>query len=399
MEGKLDSTVIIIAACTVVVLSYIFSIISLRFRIPSVLLLLATGIGLRYAEGYFNFHIDVPRSIVESIGTVGLIMIVLEAGLDLKLSRDKVPVIRNAFLSALLIFLVTAVLIAGFIYYRLQEPFLNSLVYAIPLSIMSSSIVLPSINHLNDEKKEFLIYEASLSDIIGIIFFNYIVAGEVFSFVSIGLFAGNLILSIILSLAVSLLLFYMLLRAKVNIRFFLVFALLILLYTIGKMLHLPSLIIILMFGLLINNWQLINLRWLNVFSKEEIEQTTQNLHSITAESSFLIRTFFFLLFGYSIDLQLLTDIDVIVSGTAIVAILILIRFIFLKLLLKSNILAELFFIPRGLITILLFYKIPENLKLESFNEGILFFVVLATGIIMMLGTLFIKGVEPQTEEI
>jgi predicted membrane channel-forming protein YqfA (hemolysin III family) len=51
---------------------------------------------------------------------------------------------------------------------------------------------------------------------------------------------------------------------------------------------------------------------------------------------------------------------------------------------------EVFFIPRGLITIVLFYKIPEQYRLTSFNESILFFVILTTGIIMMLGMLFYK---------
>lgn len=43
--------------------------------------------------------------------------------------------------------------------------------------------------------------------------------------------------------------------------------------------------------------------------------------------------------------------------------------------------------PRGLITILLFYGIPETFKLSKFNEGILFFVILVTSLIMMIGSL------------
>ncbi len=43
--------------------------------------------------------------------------------------------------------------------------------------------------------------------------------------------------------------------------------------------------------------------------------------------------------------------------------------------------------PRGLITVLLFYSIPEVYKLSKFNEGILFFVVLTTSIIMMIGSI------------
>ena len=38
--------------------------------------------------------------------------------------------------------------------------------------------------------------------------------------------------------------------------------------------------------------------------------------------------------------------------------------------------------PRGLITILLFYYIPETLAVPEFNEGILLLVILASSITM-----------------
>ena len=56
---------------------------------------------------------------------------------------------------------------------------------------------------------------------------------------------------------------------------------------------------------------------------------------------------------------------------------------------------ETFFIPRGLITIVLFYKIPERFRLESFNEDILFFIILITGLIMTLGMILYK--KPSSE--
>jgi hypothetical protein len=38
----------------------------------------------------------------------------------------------------------------------------------------------------------------------------------------------------------------------------------------------------------------------------------------------------------------------------------------------------------------LFFKIPEQLKLVDFNDGILFFIVLSTSIILSLGMIFYK---------
>ena len=74
----------------------------------------------------------------------------------------------------------------------------------------------------------------------------------------------------------------------------------------------------------------------------------------------------------------------------IVLVLLLIRFLYLRFFLKESVYPEVVFIPRGLVTVLLFYKIPEIFKLKSFNEGILFFVVLITSLVMMIGMLFYK---------
>ncbi|HNP23928.1 MAG TPA: cation:proton antiporter [Panacibacter sp.] len=398
----LSTELLLIILGSVVVLSYIFSVLSRYIKVPSVLLLLASGIILRFIANAEHWNIALPPQITELLGVTGLIMIVLEAGLDLRLGKEKVSLIRNSFFSALFVLLLSAAGVSLALYYWLHEPLINCVVYAIPLSIMSGSIVIPSIHTLTENKKEFLVYEASFSDIMGILFFNYFVAGEVTSLISIGSFFLNIIIAIVLSLVFSILLLFILTRSKLNIKFFLVFSLLIILYEGGKMMHLPSLIIILVFGLIMNNWQMIKLPRISKFFKTaEVQEATHLLHMVTAESSFLIRTFFFILFGFSMDLSTLADQNVLLTGSAIVLILLVARFLYLKFFLKENIYPEVAFIPRGLITILLFYKIPDNLQLRNFNEGILFFVILVSGFIMMLGMIFYKkkGNEIVEEEL
>src|SRR5687767_8555766 len=398
--GNLNTEELLIAICSLVVLSYIFSILSRYIRIPSVLLLLFAGIGLRYLADRFQTDIVFPATFVEVLGVVGLIMIVLEAGLDLKLTKNKFQLIRNSFFSALVIFVISAALITGILHYWLLEPVKNCIVYAIPLSIMSSSIVIPSLHPVSAAKKEFLIYEASISDIIGITVFNYFIADEVMTWKSLGIFGGNIVISVILSLLLSFSLFLILAKTKLNIKFFLIFSLLILIYAGGKIFHLPSLIIILVFGLMINNWEKMpGKKLLHYFPMVKVEPIRHLLHSITAESSFLIRTFFFLLFGFSIRLDFIGENEVMLVGGMIVLALLLVRFLYLRFFLHTNIFPEVVFIPRGLITIVLFYKIPESLMLTSFNQGILFFIILSTSIIMAIGMLFYKkGNEDVVEE-
>lgn len=264
---------------------------------------------------------------------------------------------------------------------------------------MSSSIVLPSIYPLHEQKKEFLVYEASFSDIIGIIAFNYFTDNNKMSLESLGTFGLNIGLSVVLSILLSFLLLLILTKTKLNIRFFLIFSLLILIYAAGKIFHLPSLIIILVFGLLINNWEKFTwARLIRYFPHQYVDSLRHSLHSVTAETSFLVRTFFFILFGFSISLKFLSEQEVLLVGSLIVAALFFIRLLYLRFFVRTNLFPESFFIPRGLITIVLFYKIPGNLKLSNFNDGILFYIILTTSIIMALGMIFYKKKPDQLVE-
>ena len=160
MNG-LNSDQYLIIICSLVVVSYIFSIISRYIRIPSVLLLLFAGIGLRYLADQSGLSIEFPSRMIEILGTVGLIMIVFEAGLDLKLGRNKLKLIRNSFFSALIILIISCVLITTILYYWLNQPIINCIVYAIPLSIMSSSIVIPSLHPFLIFQKSYWVCEQS----------------------------------------------------------------------------------------------------------------------------------------------------------------------------------------------------------------------------------------------
>lgn len=386
--SEVNSYTLILGLCLLVIASYLFNLLSRGTGIPSVLLLLISGIVVRELLIVTNIRLAVPSRLTEMLGIIGLIMIILEAGLDLRLSSNKLKLVRNAFLSALIILVFSAFLSSLLLYYYLDENYLHCLVYAIPFSVVSSAIVIPSISHLDENKKEFLVYETSFSDILGILLFNYIIAGNLLQGWNITLFLGSIVLSIALSVLLSLLILLLLTRITTKVRFFLVFAILILLYTGGKLLHLPALFIILLFGLIVSNWQhSLFSRFYKWITYSRVNEISHLLHSLTAESSFLVRTFFFFIFGLTIDIRLLFDIEVVLAGSAIVLLLLAIRFVYLRFFLRSHIFPELFFMPRGLITILLFYSIPQSFKLTKFNEGILFFVILTTSLIMMIGSI------------
>ncbi len=391
--------IIIILLSCIVILSYLFNMVSRKTRIPSVLLLIGTGIGIKYLSGYYGYvEQDVAR-LVKILGTTGLIMIVLEAALDIVLRKDKLKLVRDSILSASVSFVISAFSIAWLLSRWLNQPFHFAFLYAVPMSIISSAIVIPSTSHLPQMKKEFIVYESSFSDILGVMVFNYMLMDNVMSYHSLGIFVGNLGLAIVISSIASLMLIYMLTRMTMNLKFFMIFAVLALVYSAGELISIPSLLIILVFGLLLNNSSLLfRGRFKHQATPGFMEDTLNLMRSITAETAFLIRTFFFILFGYSIKIELLIVPQVILLGSVIVIILFIIRFLYLRFVLRANLLPELFLMPRGLLTILLFYSIPAEKSMNNFSIGILFFVVVATSIIMMLGLLFCKTPAPAGNE-
>jgi Kef-type K+ transport system membrane component KefB len=166
---KLDAYSILIILCVLVVLSYIFTYLAGKLRIPSVLLLLASGIGLQFAAEYLGFRLPPTKTLLEILGITGLIFIVLEAALDLTLERNKLPLISRAFISALVQMAVTSGIIACIFSWYYQVDLRQALVHAIPLAVISSAIAIPSVKKMDEKKREFIIYESTFSDILGII--------------------------------------------------------------------------------------------------------------------------------------------------------------------------------------------------------------------------------------
>ena len=381
---------LIIALSCVIIFSHLFNIVSKRTNIPSVILLILLGIGLKQVMNFYDYHQDgLIFNTLEILGIVGLIMIVLEAAIDLELSKEKWPIIWKSFLVALISLISCAFLISFFInqFFR-EDPFI-SLVYAVPLAIVSSAIVIPSIGGLAKDKKEFMIYESTFSDILGIMFFYFLVGNsdsESANTVVYGVI-GNIVLTIVLSFVTSYGLVMLFQRIEGEVKLFLLIAVLILLYSIGKQLHLSSLVIILSFGVLINNTQLFFIGRLKKWVDEKVVAgILKDLHLVTRESAFVVRTFFFVVFGTTINLGALLNLKIVGISLLIVGSFFAIRFLVLKaFFLKRSILPELFISPRGLITVLLFFSIPTGLTSDVFSADIILITILSTSFIMTWG--------------
>ena len=132
---NLDSYSLIVIFSLVIIVSYFFNLYAKKSGIPAVLMLIGLGIIIHYGLLLFDgININLLRPL-KVLGIVGLILIVLEAALELRLKKEKIPLLIKSFLVAVLGLSGTAYLIAFCFTYFLHMSILDSLLFGIPLSI------------------------------------------------------------------------------------------------------------------------------------------------------------------------------------------------------------------------------------------------------------------------
>jgi hypothetical protein len=107
----------------------------------------------------------------------------------------------------------------------------------VPLGVISSAIAIPSVSGLSLQKKEFVVYESTFSDILGIMLFNHIILDNWNEWSSVPVFLGGVLGIIVVAVVSTMLLLLLLNYSKSHVRFFLVFAFLILIYSCAKIFH------------------------------------------------------------------------------------------------------------------------------------------------------------------
>ena len=379
------TSAIIISICVLLLIAYIFDVSSPKTRIPSVILLLLVGWAVRQGANFLGLHIPDLSPILPVIGTVGLILVVLEGSLEVELNRSKLGLIVRSTVVALLPIILLSMLLAMAFEHFDGISFRTGLLNAIPLCVISSTIAISSSQNLPTKDSEFVTYESSLSDIFGVIFFNFVVRNEVIDLSSFTEFGAQIVIILVVTVAATLGLSFLLSKIKHHVKFLPIILLIILIYTIAKMYHLPALIFIFVLGLFIGNLDKFErFRFMKRLRPEMLVKEVSRLQELTKEITFSIRSLFFLLFGYLIETSELLNTNTLVWAIAISGGIFLVRFIFLKLS-GQNVFPLLFIAPRGLITILLFISIPVGQTTNLVNNSLIIQVIIITALIMMIG--------------
>lgn len=373
-----------------ILLGYLFEVSARATRIPTVILLIALGVVCREGASAFGFPIPNLDQMVKELGTLGLLLIVLEGSMELELKREKLGVIGKTFYMALFPMIIFTAVMAYYLSSEFGTPYREGIINALPLSIISSAIAVPTARMLGSKDREFVVFESSFSDILGVLFFNFVVVNEVLNQGALLHFGWQILISIVFAFVGAAALSLILSRLRHRIKFIPIIALIMLMYSLAKFYHLPALILILIFGLFLANFQkLERFAWFHVLRPAKLTEEVHKFADITFELTFVVRVAFFLLFGFLLDYRSLVDWHTLGMAGAIVALVHVVRGLHLKLA-GLDLFPLLFIAPRGLITVLLVVSIPASLRMEEFNNTLITQVVVMSALFMMVATLFVR---------
>ena len=376
----------LIGISAAVLLSYWYSHLAQVLRFPAVIFLLLTGIVLREVLRRQGHEAPLPDGLLPLLGTIGLILIVLEGALDLDLHPGRRAFLLRTFGSAALgVGLCTAV-IGTCLHAFFGLAWLPAMLLAVPFGVISSAVAIPSAEVLTGETREFVVYESSWSDILGVMLFNALLVTQLETGGAVSNFIGGGLAIVLIGSVIGAAMIWLVSHLEGHVKFIPLLFALLMVYGGAKALHLSPLLIVLILGLLLNNPHLVrHVPALQRLYSPHYDAELDKLKHLTAEATFLVRTFFFLALGYSTDLSTLADWQTWAVAATAVLLIFGLRWPVLRALGVNPTRPLLWATPRGLITVLLFYSLPPGLVPAAFPKGALILVVLLSCVVMAVG--------------
>ena len=309
-----------------------------------------------------------------------------QGALDIQLRRDRLRAIGSALVLATAGFVACTAILATIAFLALGLSPLQATIMAVPFAVISSAVAIPSSQHLPPAGREFIVYESAISDIIGVMFFLSLINSDGTPAGVMMALAGGGLLSLLLAVVFAIGLALVLMRIDGHIRFIPLLSGLFGLYAAGELLHLSPLMLVLLFGLALNNPTLLTRfrpvqRWLD----DSYESTLAEFKMLILELAFAVRGFFFILLGYWTNLTDLMSLHAWIGAGLVLAVIYLSRRLLLRLARLEMADALTWLAPRGLVTVLLFLTAGNHHELPAFLDGTVMLVVLVSATLTAAG--------------
>lgn len=301
----------------VILVGFLANLLFRLTRIPSVLLLIAIGVVMGPVTGWIRS--DALIAIAPFFGALALLVILFEGGLELEIGH----VVRHAPRAAILAVVVFALsmgTVAAAAYYLAEFSWLNALMLGAILGAISPAIALPVVSGLSvrDEIKTIVKLEAAIGEVLLIVSVVLLINSSTTGAAGAASWAWGFAKSFLVALLVATIAGVLWSRligwiGREPLSYMLTLGVLCLLYFAVEELGGSPAIAALLFGLMLANMQTvagrIGPRFRELFGvdiREEQFILNQFMVNITAELSFLVRTFFFVYLGLLLDFTTLS---------------------------------------------------------------------------------------------
>jgi potassium/hydrogen antiporter len=396
--------------------------------VPDVIILMATGVLIGPVLHWVNPEIF--RGATQGFGSLALILILFEGGLELKL-REIVSHFGGGLFLAVFSYVLSAVGVALVCRHALHFAWIPSLLVGAALGCISSSIILPVLQQVNlrREVKITLLVEATFGDALAVLAVTTLLDIAAGGSASAKIITWSLFASVILAVASGVLigaLWSYLLPLLSEERFWhvLTFGVVLLIYSGVHAVHGNELVAVLVFGLTLSNYPAAQRRFQlgdasesgDWFSETPVKQEHGRLHAqhhgqmltFHGELAFLIRTFFFVLLGALVEFDGLRKHAVLALGCF--GALLIARWLSVqtgrfawRAFTSHERELMIWFLPRGLITAVLGIEIVEARGTDfEFLPSLAFAAILITNLALLVGSLrgrrlFPKPLSAETE--
>lgn len=368
-------------------------------RVPDVIVLMAVGLVLGPVLHWV--HAVQFEGVTHILGTLALILILFEGGLELNL-RDTLRHFPGGVMLAVVCYAVSMLLVALVAWKSQGFTRAQALLVGAVLGCVSSSIVLPVLQQISIAQplRVTLLVEASLGDVLAVSTVGVLLALEARQGPVVGGFVAGVLSKLVVCIvaaAVAGVLWSRLLPLLSEQRFWqaLTFSVVLLIYAGTQATGRSGLLAVLVFGLTLANIRQADPGILGALVGDQRGDPKHHLKilSFHSELAFLVRSFFFILLGVVVKLSGLRGYALLVAGCA--GALLLARWISVKATgwswhdttAREREIA-LWIFPRGLITAVLAIEVIEARGAEfAFLPALAFAIILITNVLVVIGSI------------
>ncbi|MBU2530478.1 MAG: cation:proton antiporter [Elusimicrobia bacterium] len=377
-----------------VFLAHFFTKFFEKTRIPDVLMLVM--IGLIIGPGLNLVSSKSFGQVGHIFSVIALIIILFESGLGLTFSNLKESAFRGMKL-ATINFVATLIVITALSMWIYKMQLIEGLILSSILAATSAAVVIPMIDKLKiaQSTKTALIIESTFSDVLCIIMTLGFMQMLKYNEMRITMMIGGLISSFLLAALIGAIaaIFWSNLLSKVrrlDNNIFLTPAFVFVIYSLSEMLGYSGPISALAFGIMLGNISV--LHQIPVFDNFPILKPIQLSYiekSFFGEAVFLLKTFFFVYIGLSIQM---TNFTVVLAGFIFSVVLYFIRVPVVKLATERMVtqfdaIISSVMVPKGLVSAVLVAvvvqaKISNATIMEELTYSIILFTIIFTTILV-----------------